>query len=264
MVTNMIEKIKFIIRVILYNTILSSTKFRAKKYRAEYIKNGKNSIPIFIINYNRLSYVKRFIEQLESFGLTNISIVDNCSTYPPLLEYYKTIPYKVFYMDKNYGYMVFWKHEMFKKFRNNFYVVSDPDLEFVSECPDDFLDVFVEKLSRYPFVRKVGFSLKIDDLPINDFTENIIKWERQYYRTKISSENMYCAGIDTTFAVYLPDPLVKRQKFLRAFRMDSPYQVRHLPWYKDENNLTEEDIYYSEHKTNGWSDPVKGFKKDEN
>lgn len=259
----MVERIKFYLRVILYNTIFIRTKIKAKRFHREYIKNGKNSIPVFIVNYNRLSYVQNFVEQLEKMGFTNINIIDNCSTYPPLLEYYSRIPYRVFHMDDNYGYMVFWKQKMFEEYRNNFYIVSDPDLEFVPECPVNFLDTFLDKLVKYPFVRKVGFSLKIDDLPENEFTKKIVAWEKQYYRTRIDDEEMYCAGIDTTFAVYLPDSLVTRQKFLRAFRMDLPYQMRHLPWYKDEQNITDEDLYYSEHKTNGWSDPVKGFKKDE-
>lgn len=259
----MIERIKFYFRVIIYNTFLVNIKKEAKLFQKEYKQKGKDSVPIFIINYNRLSYIEKFVSQLEMYGFTNINIIDNCSTYPPLLEYYKKIPYKVFYMEKNYGYMVFWEQDIFSKYRQNFYIVTDPDLEFITECPNDFLDIFIEKLTKYPFVRKVGFSLKIDDLPINSFTSKIIPWESQYYMTEIKKEKMYCAGIDTTFAVYLPDKLVRKQKFLRAFRMKFPYQMKHLPWYKDEHNITKEDLYYSEHKTNGWSDPVKGFKKDE-
>ena len=217
---------------------------------------------IFIINYNRLSYLQYFVEQLEKFGLTNIHIIDNNSSYPPLLEYYQKSKYDVIYMKENLGHMVFWKSDAFKEYRRDFYVVTDPDLEFAENCPDDFMEVFFEKLKKYPFVRKVGFSLKIDDLPDNDFSRKIIEWEAQYYDTEIKKDGMYYAGIDTTFALYLPDSLVKHQKFLSAFRIAAPYQMRHLPWYKDISNITDEDRYYSEHKTNGWSDPVKGFKPD--
>ena len=89
----MIERIKFYFRVIIYNTFLVNIKKEAKLFQKEYKQKGKDSVPIFIINYNRLSYIEKFVSQLEMYGFTNINIIDNCSTYPPLLEYYKKIPY---------------------------------------------------------------------------------------------------------------------------------------------------------------------------
>ena len=92
-----------------------------KKLFMKLEKKGTNSIPIFIISYNRLSYVEQMICWLEKSGYTNIHVIDNASTYPPLLEYYKTLTYKVHFMKENYGHMVFWKCGEFEKYRKYFF-----------------------------------------------------------------------------------------------------------------------------------------------
>lgn len=228
------------------------------------LKKGLNEIPVFIISYNRLSYIEQMIEQLEKYGMRNIHIIDNASTYPPLLRYYDTLKYDVIRMKENLGHMVFWKSNIFEKYRNDFFILTDPDLQIPEECPHDFLRMFFETLKKHPYVRKVGFSLKIDDLPdSSNMYKDIIEWEKQFHETYIKKFNIYYAGIDTTFALYMPERFLKRQNFLSAYRVGKPYEVRHLPWYKSDRDITEEDIYYSEHKKNGWSDPVKGFKPDE-
>ena len=54
---------------------------------------------------------------------------------------------------------------------------------------------------------------------------------------------MFKAPIDTTFAVYKPyfkgEFIDIQQLYLRT---GFPYSVRHLPWYVDNNNLTEEEL----------------------
>lgn len=224
-------------------------------------KRGIHTIPIFIVSYNRLSYLKELIKVLEEKGYNNIYIIDNNSTYPPLIEYYKSIQYNVIYLEKNLGHMAFWKSNLFDKYRNDFYVVTDPDVIPLEECPSDFLELFFKILEKYPFVRKVGFSLKIDDSPVdNVFANEVYNWEKQFYKNKLN--NMYYASIDTTFALYLPDKFYKSGKFFRAFRTSYPYMARHLPWYKKGTDVTEEDIYYSKQKTNGWWDVLNGLTKD--
>ncbi|MBR6327689.1 MAG: glycosyltransferase, partial [Alphaproteobacteria bacterium] len=122
-------------------------------------------LPIYIISFNRLSYLKQMVEMLEKYHLYNIHIIDNASTYPPLLEYLKACPYQVHYMPENYGHMVFFKAPDFKKVRENeYYVLTDPDIAPIEDCPSDFMDYFYQILLKYPKYHKVGFSLKIDDI----------------------------------------------------------------------------------------------------
>ena len=53
------------------------------------LDNGVSSIPIIINNYNRYSAFIKLVDWLSSAGFVNIIVLDNQSTYPPLLEYYK-------------------------------------------------------------------------------------------------------------------------------------------------------------------------------
>ena len=122
-------------------------------------------IPIIINNRNRLTFLIQIIESLKSRGYNNIIILDNNSTYPPLLDFYKTTDCNVVFLDKNLGYDALAKISLYKKIRKNYFVYTDPDILPIEECPDDFLKFFLETLKKYPTVQKVGFSLKIDDLP---------------------------------------------------------------------------------------------------
>ncbi|MBO4294672.1 MAG: glycosyltransferase [Alphaproteobacteria bacterium] len=219
-----------------------------------------SAIAIYIISFNRLYYLRQMIETLEKFHLYNIHIIDNASTYPPLLEYYKTTPYTVHRMNKNYGHMVFFDAPDFKSVRENEYcVVTDPDVMPIEECPTDFMDYFYQILQKYPKYNKVGFSLKIDDIDENtEYQKTLKKWETQFYKHKINffKPYLYNSAIDTTFALYRPQKLWKTDNFFKAVRTGFPYQARHLPWYKDFNNPTDEDKFYlaSDIGCGNWND----------
>lgn len=57
-------------------------------------------IPIIINNFNRVTTLSKLITTLEVRGYKNIYIIDNASTYKPLLKYYEDTPYKVFRLKK--------------------------------------------------------------------------------------------------------------------------------------------------------------------
>lgn len=206
-------------------------------------------LPIYIICYNRLSYLQKIIARLEQFGLHNIHIIDNCSSYPPLLEYLQQTPYTVHRMDKNYGHMVFFLADEFKSVRENeYYVLTDPDVIATEECPADFLDYFYYLLQQYPQVSKVGFALKMDDVPnTSRLWEMMRRWESQYYKKKLNwfKPYWYKSYIDTTFALYRPQKTFDKNRFYKAIRVGAPYEARHFPWYKDVSCLDEEDKFYA-------------------
>lgn len=204
-------------------------------------------IPIFINNYNRYTTTTMLIDALTKRGYTNIHIMDNQSTYPPLLEYYKTCPHQVHHLKKNYGSRAFWKSGLWLKFMFSNFVVTDSDVVPIEECPDDFLAYFYSILQKYPEVHKVGFSLKLDDLPdAYKFKQKVIDWESKYYETE-KDDNLFIAPIDTTFALYRPfSKRGKRNGETEILRTGVPHQARHLPWYVDTNNPDEEEIYYVE------------------
>jgi Glycosyl transferase family 2. len=103
---------------------------------------GLDNIPIFIISYNRLSYLQSLLKRLKELGKERIIIIDNASSYPPLLEYYKTLPYEIVYLKENRGHKVFWENPIFEKYRNSFYIITDPDIEPLIDCPQDFVENF--------------------------------------------------------------------------------------------------------------------------
>lgn len=201
-------------------------------------------IPIIINNRNRLEYMLQLIYALEARGYTNIYIIDNNSTFPPLLNYYEECKYHVFRLKENVGHLAMWDTDIYKQFIRDYYIYTDADVVPVDECPEDCIELFWKTLKSNPRVQKVGFSLKIDDLPDHfDKKKDVIEWEKQYYQKK-GKGNFYIGFIDTTFAMYRP--------FMRAglgalmYRAGFPYQARHMPWYVDSKNLSEEELYYIE------------------
>jgi len=219
------------------------------------IKDYKK-IPVIINNFNRVDSLKQLIAALEKRGYTNISIIDNLSTYPPLIEYYKSCPYTVFRLDKNIGINALWISGIHRKFWGEFFVYTDSDVVPLEECPDDFMLIFLNVLKKHPLARKVGFSLKIDDLPDHYLMKDqVINWEKKFFE-KRRDELLYWAPIDTTFALYRPRG--KRRPaniYAEAYRTAYPYMARHIPWYIDSLNPDEENRYYMENSrvVTGWT-----------
>lgn len=213
-------------------------------------------IPIIINNYNRLTTLKKLISDLEKRGYYNIHIIDNKSSYPPLLEYYKNCNHKVYHLKKNIGFKALWRSGLWYRFFRGYYCYTDSDLSLVEECPDNFMEVFHGILKKYPEVFKVGFSLKIDDLPDHyHLKEKVLDWESRFYLEE-KEKNIFIAPIDTTFALYRPfTRRGKRDGSQEILRMGNPYQCRHLPWYENSQNPTEEEKYYvnSLKKPTHWS-----------
>lgn len=205
-------------------------------------------IPVIINNFNRLNSVKQLISAMEERGYRNIYIIDNLSTYPPLLEYYKVCPYQVFRLEKNMGINAFWISGIHKRFRGEYFVYTDSDIVPVNECPEDFMLVFLNALRKHRMARKAGFSLKIDDLPeCYAMKEQVIEWEKRFFERKVD-EILFMAPIDTTFALYRPRGKRRPANFHSVmFRTAYPYMARHLPWYVDSINPDEENRYYMEH-----------------
>lgn len=213
------------------------------------ISQNKNvkSIPIIIISFNQLVYLKQLIDFLKQNDYSNIVIIDNNSDYPPLLEYFNEIQDVVTLhrLDKNFGHLAFWKNkELFERYSHGYYVITDPDIVPILNCPADFLKKFKMKLDKNLKITKVGFSLKIDDIPDSNNNKNtILNWESKFYQNQDVNGD-FIADIDTTFALYRPRYNRQIKNFFLAVRMKFPYVAKHGGWYLDHQELTEEQQYY--------------------
>ena len=198
--------------------------------------------PIVINNFNRLDYLRRLVAALNCRGYENVYVIDNNSDYEPLLEYYEHSGLRVFRLDRNVGYLSMWTTPIGMDFVDSYYVYTDADIEPVEECPDDFVSHFRDVLSRYSWVHKVGFGLKIDDLPSTyDLRSEVVEHERQFERHPVEP-GLYRAPIDTTFALYRPG--AAGGCWLRSMRTGWPYLARHLPWYCDSSCIDEEEAHF--------------------
>ena len=228
-------------------TLVFSRWYRAtkRKIASKQVITVQNSfnVPIIINNFNRYTYLLQLITWLENNGYTNIVILDNNSTYPPLLNYYAITKHNVVYLKKNSGYKALWETEIFKNYKRGYYVYSDPDLVPDENCPADIVFKLYEVLKKYSAIEKCGPALRTDNLP--DYYNNKLQvqsWEAKHWLDQVEKD-LYNAPVDTTFALYKPFAKGEAEK-CKAFRLAGKYSFLHLPWYVNSLNLSEEELYY--------------------
>ena len=127
------------------------------------------TIPIIIISFNQLTFLKQLIGFLLKNGYSNIVIVDNNSTYAPLLAYFEVIKdqVRIHRLEGNIGHLSFWKSEtIFKHYSKGYYVVTDADIVPIDSCPDNFMETFRILIDKAYDRTKVGFSLLLEDIQI--------------------------------------------------------------------------------------------------
>lgn len=162
-----------------------------------------------------------------------VIFVDNESSYPPLLEYYKTCPHQVRSLGVNLGASGPWALPEVRE-ADVPIVVTDPDLD-LSTIPADWDSVLLEGLERWPNHTKCGFSLEDTGVP----SANPANWldgfgttgNPKYWDPRIETQGSKCSyfayPIDTTFAIYRPGAPFT----IDGHRTGRPYTARHLPFH---------------------------------
>lgn len=201
-------------------------------------------INVYINSFNRLTWLRDLVHEVCRLeGLGRIVIVDNASTYEPLLAWLEEMQVedndvKVVHRGSNGG-----PRGAFREAYQDpapFYVVTDPDMD-LSECPDNLLYVLREGLLANPDMTKTGPSIRIDDIPdANPFKQRILEIEAPFWKTR-RNDWWYEAETDTTFALYRRGEPFRYGPSLRA---PAPYRVRHMTNYYTQGTLTAEDWYY--------------------
>lgn len=218
------------------------------------------AVPVLIPTFNNSTYVRRIIPQLHDIGLKNIVLVDNASTAPEMLTFLQSVQNDVIVVrrDHNAG-----PRDLFMSAENynrlpEIFCITDPDLEFNSALPDEFLLELIDATEKFK-TGKAGMALDIADreaMRDEDFIYGnrpykIWDWESQFWRHQVGTtpagDPIYNAPIDTTFAVY-NKKYFRPETHLLGVRVAGRYTCRHLPWYKDVAMPASEEEYYRQHQ----------------
>lgn len=208
--------------------------------------------PAFICCRDRVTDLANLVAWLERAGFDRVTLLDNGSTWEPMLEYLDATPHEVVRLGDNLGSRAIWLAELVP---GEPYVYTDPDVLPTEECPLDAVDRLAFLLDRYPAVPKVALGLKLDDVR-DDLP--CLSWERDLVSPQRQVEHgVFNTISDTTFALHRANAPFRYD----ALRTGAPYQVRHLPWYRTE--LTDEDRWYLERARGGaggssWRDELAG------
>lgn len=212
-------------------------------------------LPVIINNYNRLSYTRNLVDWLITAGYKNVIVLDNNSTYPPLLDYYKTCPAKVIFLGKNLKFKALWQTELFNTIKKNYYVYTDSDVYPGIHCPSNIV-YQLYLLSKRFVCEKAGPALQIDDLPDHYAQKNeVIRFEQRHWNHPLSPD-VYDAPIDTTFALYKPFAFGAAEE-CKGIRVAGNLLFKHMPWYSNSMTPGEEELFYKSSLSKGatmWSE----------
>ena len=189
--------------------------------------------------------LRSLLSYLERAGCQRVFLVDNDSSYSPLLEFFATTPHPVIRLGGNLGHQALWEGGVLAQLGiNGSFLISDPDVVPIEECPLDAIDYLQEILAAYPDRNKAGLGLRIDDLPPHyRFRDEVVLWEGQFWERTLAPR-LYDAPIDTAFAL-LRHPGARGID--GCVRTGYPYLARHTDWYQDTEHPTDEERYYRDH-----------------
>ena len=190
------------------------------------------------------------VERIQRYeGVGEIVIVDNESTYPPLLEWYATNPCRI-ERHGNVGIAAPWLKQVVANLKAPFYVVTDPDMG-LEDTPDDTLLYLKDRMMSLN-IDKIGLGLdwqRVEDK--SPYYKRLNLYEKDRWDKSVVQENVHMdVQIDTTFALYRV-PVY----FIGGASTTFPYVARHYPWEfsLEEARSDEEFMYYMNHATSASS-----------
>jgi hypothetical protein len=195
---------------------------------------SEKKIPIIINNRNLLEWPKKMVEVCKTFeSVGDIIIIDNGSSYEPLLEWYRTLPCEIIYSE-NGGNISPWVLKIPEKYNFDYYVVTDPDLD-LSETPKDCLLFLRERMERYEKYGYIGLSLSNFQQPINNpYHYHLKTWaHHNWINSPLQDGLLLNQIVDTTFAIYKSN----RNHRGESCATNYPYSAKHIPW-----NFTNDEL----------------------
>jgi glycosyltransferase involved in cell wall biosynthesis len=190
------------------------------------------------------------VERIKEYeGVGDIIIVDNDSTYEPLLDWYATNPCKII-REKNLGVAAPWLCQAVENLKADYYVVTDPDLGLES-TPNDTLLYLKDRLTTLN-LEKLGLGLdwqRVEDT--SPYYKHLHGYEKNRWQTSKVQNDVYLdVQVDTTFAL-CRHPVY----FIGGSSTTFPYVARHYPWEMSKEEVLNhaEFKYYLDHATSASS-----------
>jgi hypothetical protein len=206
-----------------------------------FVRRANVKVSVVINNRNLLTWPREMVNRIEQYeNLAGIIIVDNQSSYPPLLEWYQTLSYPVIRLDRNVGHEAPFSQRVLDVISTEDFVVTDPDLGLL-DTPKDTLTHLRQLLLDNPTLGKVGLSLDWRTVPRQSpYYAHCQRYERSLWGLPRIGWHLRLAPVDTTLAVY--NKKIACHYFVGGARTKPPYTARHYPW--ELVGVTEEYRYY--------------------
>ena len=208
--------------------------------RAQVATSPGELVPVFIPAFNNPTVLRNMVEQLRARSFSNITVLDNASTYPPMLELLDELSHhvQVRRLGENLGPKSVFTIPSLWDSMPQVFCLTDPDLALNPDMPTDFVARLYELSERYQR-GKVGLALDIsdpsslrgDDFVIRGTSYKVWDWEAQFWEKELEPA-VFDAAIDTTFALY-NKRFFDRAEPLAALRVAGAYTCEHLPWRRD-------------------------------
>lgn len=216
--------------------------------------------PVYINSFNQLTYIRDSVDWFAQNGFQDVTVLDNQSSYPPLLDYLGSAEFqskaKLIRLEGNLGPRRALVEVALGLTPSAPFVFTDPDLLLPTPPRGDLLTHMLAKGAAHQ-VYKVGLALDLSDRhlfkdPASYQRGSPVAWEKASWKDQIEP-GVYRAAVDTTFFLRIPDPPKGRKIVdfgLRQARIPSVrlagegLTAKHRPWYADCGQTAEELAYY--------------------
>lgn len=230
---------------------------------------------VLIPTYNNPSYLRLMMRQLFEKKMNEVVIVDNNSSCPEMCGLLDNLGAIVNVVRKktNEGPMEFYLNKDFFSWLPKWFIVTDPDIGFNEDMPDDFLEImkeFSEKLNLF----RVGLALdremkgvesNIKQIMFRDSGKTMYDWEGQFWACLIGEtkygDAMYDAPVDTTFCLINKEN-DKGNYYKPAVRIAGRFTAQHYGWYKKPPIPEAENKFYLNSLSGQWSETGNAVKRE--
>ncbi|MBF0158463.1 MAG: hypothetical protein HQL58_02970 [Magnetococcales bacterium] len=229
-----------------------------------------NEVPIIINSFNKKTCLELLLNWLREYEYKRIFIIDNASTYQPLLKYYDELLYNfppnvisIAKLSSNYGPFALWNKDLLRGLGiESEFVYTDSTVVPDENCPGDVVGYLQNVLVNHSTISSIGLGVRVDDIPQSNSSRDAIQKMESRLWQKPAMRGFFWAESETTFTLYRP--LAQRNSNPASIRSGYPYLARRTSWYTNSLRLTEEEGfcatatgYGAKHAHQGTSDTTK-------